>query len=671
MQKCTHAPEGGVRKGLMMNMRRYAGLGLRALLFVCIVATALVAWGIQPAAQAHGNAQRAKPAQHSNSSGREYAQSDCSSVAPTSWGGYHGCLGNFMWAYAQITVPTINSTVCNNDYDLAAWVGVGSGASNNDRLVQAGVQICGPGAPFAFIEDYAADDGPSPPSYHYPQNIASFGTDILPGTLQQETGDIIRIYVSSNYDLAGKPYFSLKNVTKNLSWAGSPTSWPMVNPNGNGGSRADWEIESFAALKFPTSWSSLNFTNTSAYSGGNTYNVSQTAPVCDAFGYTDKGVLAYPGPISADGSSFSIYPAGQGINGCTGGGGGGGGTVDLGSPAVGSSPDGRLWVVKRVPGGQLWHDFQVAPNAGWSGWGPISPNSGYQDSPAMAQDADGRLEIFMRGADGAIWHAWQQGVNGGTGWLGFTWVSQGYAFASAPAVGRSPDGRLWLVARATNGDLWHNFQVAPNGTWSGWGPISSGVAFTGTPVMGRNADGRLEVFARASDTNIWHLWQQAPNGGTGWVGLIPVSSGSQVQGSPAVMSSPDGRLWLVGRTANGQVWHDFQVAPNAGWSGWGTISPTLSYTDSPVLGQNADGRLEVFERYSDGSIYHGWQQAVNGGAGWLGFVPVASGTGFLGNPAVGRNADGRLEVFAHKTDGVLWHTYQVAPNSGWTIWSTV
>jgi hypothetical protein len=36
-----------------------------------------------------------------------------------------------------------------------------------------------------------------------------------------------------------------------------------------------------------------------------------------------------------------------------------------------------------------------------------------------------------------------------------------------------------------------------------------------------------------------------------------------------------------------------------------------------------------------------------------------------GTVAVGRNVDGRLELFARGTDGAIWHTWQKAPNDGW------
>ena len=40
-------------------------------------------------------------------------------------------------------------------------------------------------------------------------------------------------------------------------------------------------------------------------------------------------------------------------------------------------------------------------------------------------------------------------------------------------------------------------------------------------------------------------------------------------------------------------------------------------------------------------------------------------------PICGRNADGRLEVFARGTDNALWHIWQTAPNNGWSGWASL
>src|SRR5690349_18462763 len=47
--------------------------------------------------------------------------------------------------------------------------------------------------------------------------------------------------------------------------------------------------------------------------------------------------------------------------------------------------------------------------------------------------------------------------------------------------------------------------------WSDWAPLP-GATINTDPVPAINVDGRLEVFARGSDSNLWHIWQLAPNG---------------------------------------------------------------------------------------------------------------------------------------------------------------
>ena len=61
--------------------------------------------------------------------------------------------------------------------------------------------------------------------------------------------------------------------------------------------------------------------------------------------------------------------------------------------------------------------------------------------------------------------------------------------------------------------------MRPNGSWSGF--FSLGGSWKGTPAVGRNADGRLEVFVEGrTDGRLWHNWQLVPNGTWyGWVTL--------------------------------------------------------------------------------------------------------------------------------------------------------
>src|SRR5262245_3329576 len=92
------------------------------------------------------------------------------------------------------------------------------------------------------------------------------------------------------------------------------------------------------------------------------------------------------------------------------------------------------------------------------------------------------------------------------------------------------------------------------------------------------------------------------------------------------------------------------------WSNWASLGkPEKAGIGRPFVQHNQDGRLEVFA-VGGGEIFNIWQVFPN--AGWTdGWQSLASprselsaqGGGFdadLDSHVVGRNADGRLEIFA-------------------------
>jgi acylphosphatase len=158
---------------------------------------------------------------------------------------------------------------------------------------------------------------------------------------------------------------------------------------------------------------------------------------------------------------------------------------------------------------------------------------------------------------------------------------------------------------------------------------------------------------------------------TDWASLG--NPGATIQSSPSVGQNVDGRLevFLVG--SGGVLWHKWQTAPNAGWSSWASLSnpPHVNTLTFPFVGRNADGRLEVFGIGSDGALWHIWQ--VRAGAGW--FSWFSSGQPPVGNtvipPFVQVNTDGRLEAFTIGKDGALWHIWQTTANGSWSSWASL
>ena len=212
--------------------------------------------------------------------------------------------------------------------------------------------------------------------------------------------------------------------------------------------------------------------------------------------------------------------------------------------------------------------------------------------------------------------------------------------------------------------------------WKGWASLG-GQLGGGPPAVGRNVDGRLEVFARGpgvADVELWHIWQQAPLG-AGWSAWESLGSPpAQFLGTPTVVENADGRLEVfarVGLMSAGVVWHRWQEpAPQTGWSAWGTLGAPPGGVSAHLLGagRNADGRLEIFAFGEDGHVWHVWQNAPLG-TGWSPWASLGTPAGvYLRTLAVGQNADGRLEVFGVGLDNNVWHIWQQSAGGGWSDW---
>jgi hypothetical protein len=210
--------------------------------------------------------------------------------------------------------------------------------------------------------------------------------------------------------------------------------------------------------------------------------------------------------------------------------------------------------------------------------------------------------------------------------------------------------------------------------WNGWSWLG-GPVIGGRPVAGRNVDGRLEVFGHASGgtgLEVAHAWQTAPGAAWGaWDTLGAPPFGNL--GDLALGENGDGRLELFvreGLMSSGTAWHLWQqVPPATGWGGWDTLGSPPGGLANVVaeVGRNGDGRLEVFALGADGAVWHVWQQVAGGWSGWHsldgpgGLFPFALG--------VRETADGRLAVFAVVLGGGLWRRRQApASAGGWDAW---
>jgi hypothetical protein len=145
------------------------------------------------------------------------------------------------------------------------------------------------------------------------------------------------------------------------------------------------------------------------------------------------------------------------------------------------------------------------------------------------------------------------------------------------------------------------------------------------------------------------------------VPAVPASAAPQRITWADAERNQDGRLELFVADTDGVIWNRWQLDPNGpAWSGWHQMSSPGNYR-VVASGRNADGRLEVFATVDEGNVVrHAYQTTANGPA-WTGGLAFGTGhTVWAGQ----RNQDGRLEVFADAAT----HRWQLAPNSGWSGW---
>ncbi|MBV9357059.1 MAG: hypothetical protein JO023_16220, partial [Chloroflexi bacterium] len=322
--------------------------------------------------------------------------------------------------------------------------------------------------------------------------------------------------------------------------------------------------------------------------------------------------------------------------------------------------------------GLLYLLNQLAPSGGWSGWVNLGSPAQRLSSDAPAAtllnliDLTG-LGVFATDTDSAVQRRLQ--LLPDEPWQ--DWQSLGGSLDSSPTAVLASGGVNYLFGVDLSGALEENSDVT-----GGWLPHPGAEPLNGTPAVAAGADGRLELFAVTTVGTLAHQWQVPSGGWSGWYSHGSPRE-STVYPGLALAPSADGRLELFAIGADLALYHIWQTAPNNGWSPWyshgnagagaGPQPIGSGLLPAPAVAPARDGRLELFVVGTDGFLYHTWQTAPNNG--WSPWYSHGNGgSPLLPSPAVAPSEDGRLEVFATGSDGALYHTWQTAPNNGWSGW---
>lgn len=349
---------------------------------------------------------------------------------------------------------------------------------------------------------------------------------------------------------------------------------------------------------------------------------------------------------------------------------------------VGCNQDGRLEVFRATAWNAASHTYQVAPNSGWIPWesGPLGGTIG---PIAAARNADGRIEVFYPGSDG-VRHGWQTAPN--NGWypacdsVGLPRGRCDHLYAVSNADGRLEVFRLsYADPEYPRGALWHIWQTAPNNGWSQPERIDLGTATVQRGLgcfMGPN--GRLELWYTNNATN--NVARQLGLTANGWREQYTLTL-------PAMVTSLD----MQTRDGVRHVWtpvkdHDTWYIRRIRYPSTGVVQTT----DMPGSINGEELRC-FFDRW--GNEHHfqisGWRTVPGSGGEveallrWACYSPgvglVAQDATFLSGWGTARgrwrvvaNQDGRLEVFAGRSDGTIWHRWQATagqPAAGWSGWA--
>ena len=233
-------------------------------------------------------------------------------------------------------------------------------------------------------------------------------------------------------------------------------------------------------------------------------------------------------------------------------------------------------------------------------------------------------------------------------------------------------------------------------------------------ALGGATSGTLDLLMVSTSDAVSRFRQAAL--GSGWAKTDPQPfAGKKIQQLAAVADSV-GQLQLVGLTTSGAVIRQRQMsAGNLNWSapqtvagisakqvaiaanpnnanlleiffvdhhnvishlrqqdvaddvnGWGTSSPLLPSKPTGkefAIGRNADGRLELFVIDTNTHLFHIWQTSTADTTLWSDKARFPGDS--ASQVAVAPNQDGRLENFYVGTDANLFHNWQAVPNGDW------
>jgi hypothetical protein len=287
----------------------------------------------------------------------------------------------------------------------------------------------------------------------------------------------------------------------------------------------------------------------------------------------------------------------------------------------------------------IWHISQTTPNGGWGGWQSlgapeaVGPGTGYQFTVAI--NPAHATEVVLCDQNGNVFTKAQTSWSGEPVWAS-TWTALGHPNLPAPVFksiavesygisAQYPKGALEIVGLGTGPtNLWHNVQAGESeNSWSGWQalpqaaptPVPSLVAID---AIAANTGGRLELIGKAANGDLWHTWQNAAAPGSwssDWDNFGQPEWPLNAQCSFDALMDRDGAFHVAGFSEKDVPVE--RIYRNNAWSGWQPLrsfignGPKFAQYSPVILKQNHDKLLSLFCISGDGKAVFFMPQEVS------------------------------------------------------------
>jgi hypothetical protein len=312
---------------------------------------------------------------------------------------------------------------------------------------------------------------------------------------------------------------------------------------------------------------------------------------------------------------------------------------------------------------------------------------------------NGSLCIFMRGANGLLYYKKQNSATGfPSNWTQIAGSSRITGNIATYCSGAYP---IYVFSLNAYGYLVVTKQYSDGGAWTTWTTIGTRtpegyeMTINSDVAVAGDWDGCINVFARSSLNNkLYNLKQSGRNGTfpSFWYGPmrdaqvgpkiavvkhmnftptngLTVFYGSDEYGSSGLSKKTAGMDYFIHAihqfASVGWVYDPIVTSP--------LVADAFATGGSIIAGNFADGRMIVFGISNGASQIFYVYETTPGQQGWTPRVVFSGGEGSSAREplALGKNADGRLELFSNAfgSDGDYYrlrHRWQTAPNGDWS-----